>query len=480
MRKVLSFVMVVLSAAVSAGFVACSDDEEEDVFKEIDPVNIYNIRDGYEYVDLELPSGTLWATYNVDAASPADYGSYFAWGETKTKAVYSWKTYTLCDNGSYTSLNKYCIHGSYGTVDNKKFLEPDDDAATVHWGEKWRMPTTKEQHELLNTDYCTWTWTIMKNTKGDTIRGYEIKSKLNGKSIFLPAAGMMADSPIVVNECGCYWSSSLGLNDPKPYYAYSLNFYSNYMDGYSIDRYYGRSVRPVHASPEYIDLGLPSGTLWASHNVGAEYPADYGDYFAWGETEPVDNYGWETYKWCYGSFNTLCKYVPESKKDIYGYSYCEICKESFHHSDVPEDNHEYTPIHFFDDKTQLELEDDAAYIHWGSNWRMPTQKEMKELTNSEYCTWIWTTKINSKGESVYGYKVISNINGNFIFLPATGYNDEDSFLAGYDGYYWTSSLYTQDSSKAFYLDFEAGCGMCNYKCRIHGMSVRPVRVTKSK
>ena len=147
-----------------------------------------------------------------------------------------------------------------------------------------------------------------------------------------------------------------------------------------------------------VDLGLPSGTLWADRNVGADSPEAYGDYFAWGEIEPKTIYGWSNYKWCNGSYDTLTKYCTYS-------------------SDGTVDN-----------KTTLDLEDDAAYVNMGSEWRMPTITEQQELIDN--CTWTWTTQ-----NGVNGYKVTGN-NGNSIFLPAAGFRSgTDLDLAGYDGEY---------------------------------------------
>ena len=119
--------------------------------------------DTHEFVDLGLTSGTLWATMNVGANSPEEYGDYFAWGETSPKEVYNWSTYKWC-KGSYKTMTKYCTSSSYGTVDDKTELELEDDAAHVNWGAAWRMPTKEQQDELRNS--CTWTWTKKNNVNG--------------------------------------------------------------------------------------------------------------------------------------------------------------------------------------------------------------------------------------------------------------------------------------------------------------------------
>ena len=134
--------------------------------------------DSHEWVDLGLPSGTLWATCNVGANSPEEYGDYFAWGEIEQKSKYSWNTYKYCDNTKY-SITKYCAGSHYGVVDNRITLEAIDDAAIVNKGDEWQMPSREQYEELYNDDYTTTTWV---NQNGVT--GLSIISKTNGKSIF--------------------------------------------------------------------------------------------------------------------------------------------------------------------------------------------------------------------------------------------------------------------------------------------------------
>ena len=189
---------------------------------------------GHEYVDLGL--SVKWATCNVGAKKPEDYGDYFAWGETKPKTTYNCSTYKWC-RGSYDKLTKYNNKSSYGTVDNKTQLELSDDAARANWGGSWRMPTKAEQDELCNN--CTWTWTTQKGVKG-----YKVTSKKNGKSIFLPAAGCRYDSSLTdAGSYGDYWSSSLDTDYPSG--AYYLGFDSSYVGWSGSGRCYGHSVRPV-------------------------------------------------------------------------------------------------------------------------------------------------------------------------------------------------------------------------------------------
>ena len=205
---------------------------------------VKGIENGYEWVDLGLPSGLKWATCNIGATTPEGYGDYFAWGEIAPKEDYSsyWETYKYC-NGSETSLTKYCNNSSYGYngfTDNKTTLDLSDDAARANWGGKWRMPTQAEYDELINN--CTWTRTTQSG-----VNGYSVTSKTNGNSIFLPAAGYRSDTSVYgVGFCGYYWSSSLYESDPDFVY----NLMSLYSDSVVLlhcggPRYGGQTVRAV-------------------------------------------------------------------------------------------------------------------------------------------------------------------------------------------------------------------------------------------
>lgn len=212
--------------------------------------------DGAQAVDLGLPSGIKWANMNIGATTPEGYGDYFAWGDpepyytaghsqdnpcsnwkTGKSAGYDWASYKWC-NGSRDTLTKYCTSSSYGTVDNKTTIEPDDDAAHVNWGGNWRMPTREELDELRSN--CTWTWTTQKGVKG-----YKVSSKTNSNFIFLPAAGFRCLNRFGVYGSGAdgyYWTSSLSTSD-----TYCARYI--YLEMFAVrndwDRYYGMSVRAV-------------------------------------------------------------------------------------------------------------------------------------------------------------------------------------------------------------------------------------------
>ena len=197
----------------------------------------------HDYVDLGLPSGTLWATCNVGASTPYDYGNYFAWGETSTKDTYSWSTYTWCE-GSVKTLTKYCTDSSFGYngfKDNKKELDLADDAAYMNWGPGWRMPTKAQMEELYSE--CTRTWTSLNGVNGYVVKGP------NNNTIFLPAAGHRSNNSLN-NEGldGYYWSRTL--NDISPNYAWTLHFFSSVIDMRDYGRYFGQSVRPVRVQQQ--------------------------------------------------------------------------------------------------------------------------------------------------------------------------------------------------------------------------------------
>lgn len=201
----------------------------------------------HDYVNLGLPSGTLWATCNVGATTPEGYGDYFAWGETETKTTYNWSTYKYC-NGGFNQLTKYCNKSSYGYNDfrdNLTILLPEDDVATANWGDDWCIPTSDQWSELIQN--TTYTWTTQNDVNG------WLFTAQNGRNLFLPAAGYRGDVSLdFAGSRGDYWSSSL--NTDYPDLARHLLFNSDYCiitgyDLYGSQRYYGRSVRPVQCVP---------------------------------------------------------------------------------------------------------------------------------------------------------------------------------------------------------------------------------------
>ena len=246
-------------------FVSCSDDDKENASSNGGSSGHAGTENGHEYVDLGLPSGTKWATCNVGASKPQDYGNYYAWGETTTKSTYSWSTYKY--GSEYDELTKYCNSSSYGKdgfTDSKTTLDLSDDAAYVNWGGKWRMPTKAQQDELRKQ--CYWVWTssynnsnvagyIVYKAKISSDKGQKIyKDKtpsssysLSDAHIFLPAAGGRHDGVLLNAGFNCsYWSSSRTAG--ASFDAWRVDFTSfnvDYVNGYDAYRYLGQSVRAV-------------------------------------------------------------------------------------------------------------------------------------------------------------------------------------------------------------------------------------------
>lgn len=184
------------------------------------------------------------------------------------------------------------------------------------------------------------------------------------------------------------------------------------------------------ADHDYVDLDLPSGTLWATCNVGADKPEEFGYYYAWGETSTKNSYSSSNYKWYIGSDESFGKYG---------------------------------------DYANLDVSDDAAYVNWGSNWRMPNDYDFRELINSHNTT---TEKVTQNG--VIGLKITSRSNGKSIFLPLAGYINGSTLIgAGTNAYYWSSETY--DEERVCYLHIQNGDVTVSDCSRYMGQSIRPVR-----
>lgn len=415
-------------------FSACGDDDDESNT----PSQQRKTIDGYEYVDLGL--SVKWATCNVNAKSFLDAGGFFQYGNPHSLSFVS----------DY-QLPTYEIGGT------------DLDPATFYMGSKWRMPTRAEMLELVNG--CTWKVT----TSNSGQRYYIGTSKKNSRQIFIPASGAYplgnTNSSIVYENQQC-WLMTSTLDDsgnPRPYILKiqylsdsnnSINVTTN-----EVGRYSGMPVRAVsvangdgesggdngqgdngNAKPfgeapetaEAVDLGLPSGTLWANMNVGATKAGEVGDYFAWGEVEPKEFYSWDTYKWSTQTGQT--KYIKEEQ--------------------------------------ELELEDDAAYMNWGKDWRMPSRAQIDELFNY--------TRQETYG-SQSGVYIISEINGEAIFFPASGGLKYEDMPSGNDGFYWSRTGSMDSSGEGFGMIFhftfsydDCSCMYSSYE-RCIGQNVRAVR-----
>lgn len=173
-----------------------------------------NTINGHEYVDLGLPSGTKWATMNIGAKDAKKLGNMYSWGETSGfnngKRDFSWNTYKYCKSSS-DALTKY----NYGKTDNKKELDLSDDVAYTEWGSRWRIPSREQFEELLDSKNCSFEY-VSSSNETDT-SGYLIKSKRNGKTIFLPAAGCISGTEFKsMNVQGYYWTRSLKWQTENP------------------------------------------------------------------------------------------------------------------------------------------------------------------------------------------------------------------------------------------------------------------------
>lgn len=364
-------------------------------------------------VDLGLPSGVKWANCNVGASSPEEFGGYYAWGETFEKDSYAITDYTY-----YKSSKQEWV--DIGTnISGTRY-----DVACQKWGGDWRMPTKEEIEELI--DECSWQWTSINKVNGYRITGP------NGNSIFIPAAGYRVDNGLYRRGYQAIsWSDKVVFAG-----AHCLRFGDAKWERSIIDRYVGVSVRPVcgvfksKVVGEAVDLGL--SVKWASCNVGAESPEDYGGYYAWGETKEKNDY-------------------TSSTSITYGLSTSELRSQGIIDSD---DN--------------LTAAYDAATDNWGSSWRMPTKEEIEELCNK--CFWKWTSVNGVSGRKVTGP------NGNSIFLPAAGYRDgTEIYYRGSDGDHWSGTLGESSSYYACYLYFSSDYHYRgSYYYRYYGLTVRPV------
>ena len=231
----LASLLFVFSCACNEGGKPKTDNPE------VDPVDTVDVADvepeGFKIAAVDLGLSVKWANANLGANAPEEYGDYYAWGETATKEKYDWSTYKFSKGGP-AKLTKYNIDSEFGTVDKKKVLLAEDDAATAILGEKWRIPTLKEWEELLGK--CKWTRESVNDVPGFRV------TATNGNNIFIPAAGSRDSRRIShVGEDGFYWSSSLLEEEPSA--AMSMHFGSygaagTYMYHY---RFYGQSVRAV-------------------------------------------------------------------------------------------------------------------------------------------------------------------------------------------------------------------------------------------
>ncbi len=461
-------------------------------------------------INLGLPSGTLWATCNVGADYPDEVGDYFAWGETQTKSKYDWTTYTLTNGAynKLTEYCSNSTYGNNGFTDTKTVLDASDDVATQQWGEVWHIPTQEQWQELI--DHCTWEWEgvgyLVKSKSNNNSIFLPLSGFYNGETLSNPEIGYYwsstLNSGLPFEAYRIAFSYNASGSTPSSYKVFSTYrsygqlirpvhvprhtitvtaedggtatgggdynegktatltatpnagyIFTGWSDGntdnprtvtVTQDSTFTATFKSIGA--EYVDLGLPSGTLWAKFNVGAFDEYGRGNHFAWGETAPKSNYAWSTYT--YGTENALTKYCSDSN---YGNE---------------------------DTKVVLDSIDDAATVNWGGKWRTPTIDEWKELIDS--CTWEWQGKYEGAdsifAQFEYGYLVTSKTNGKHIFLPASGYYDGTEYTRpNAYGNYWSASLNESNPSQAHRPDFANDFVSTGYSSRREGLSVRPVQ-----
>ncbi|MBR2090519.1 MAG: hypothetical protein IJ905_09195 [Fibrobacter sp.] len=485
-----------------------------------------------QYVDLGLPSGTLWATCNVGADKPEGLGDYFAWGETKPKTVYEWSSYAYMNdakmdgrNGmkkdsNWFNINKYTfdcdLKGGiwYSGVtfigDNKKTLEAIDDAAAANWGGDWAMPTADDWKELISNSYFAHTdnysgksgWLVYKAKaeadKGKTDGTPSATYSTADTHIFLPAAGYNIGTIQKASECH-YWSSSLSEYHTQNAQSFEIDSRNGARVETTFSRDYGNTVRPVcprsgktngHVA---VDLGLPSGKMWATSNVGAKTPQAAGNYYMWGMTTKPKTYGITSYKHMLPGWEKIMgkEFVNQYQLYIFINKY-----------QIPDENCGGTWFKWKgnswqflgDGKKTLDAADDAATANWGGKWRMPTQKEWEELYKNSYG--VWTENYNGSGVNgwvFYKAKAAANKNkraykgqtplasyslsDTHIFLPASGQWWSNINDRGKKCNYWLSNLGGTESRGANGInigpkstDF-AGIGGGT---RFMGYTVRPV------
>lgn len=454
----------------------------------------------YEYVDLGL--SVNWATMNVGATVPEEYGDYFAWGETQPKTEYLWTNYKYCQgtNNTITKYTKGSTYANNGVIDNKVLLDSEDDAATANWGDPWRMPTIAEVSELIKN-------TQWSRVKINDVYGYKLTSKKAGytdKWIFIPASGYMNGTNLRIDEPNpsdeknkaICWAKDL-YTDYRLAYRFEMYYngyyeYSSYVDHASNGRYIGAPVRPVRNKKSNsgitginLDRTSISAVVGLSEKLTATLSKSEGavnTIVEWSSSNPsvaTVNYNGTvtpvapgitviTAKSPFGGFTATCNisvsnYSPQEIIDLglsvkwrsmnlgaesveeYGDYYAWGHTETLYDDGYSWDSYKYgtsystqTKYNTTDKKKVLESGDDAAMAELGNGWRMPTAEELRELLSE--CSWSCVT---FKGTN--GYKVTSNKVGyadKWIFLPFAGYRYSKSLAyAGSGGYYWTSSLY---------------------------------------
>ena len=370
-----------------------------------------------DFVDLGLPSGTKWAKYNIEASSPEKVGKYYAWGEKAAKSTYTWKNYKYCSGTATTCKN----------IGDDISKNPAYDIAYSLYQEAGAgIPTAQQWNELISK--CTWKESTKNKVKGYTVTGP------NGNTIFLPFSGCSYDGKDYgIGNYAYYWTSNnVSSNKSKARGAYIKTGVKSSIT--NLNRRTGVAIRPVitpvaeETAMELVDLGL--SVKWASQNLGADTEKDYGDYFAWGETEPKSSYTWKNYKYANGTAGSAYNIGTDISQTTY----------------------------------------DAAFST-DEGLALPTSAQWKELI--EKCTWKEETVGGTKGFRVTGPS------GKSIFLPFSGCSyDGKQVGTNANAYYWTSgnsASYTS-KAKATYLKSGATTMVTSIQRRT-GAAIRPVECT---
>ena len=370
--------------------------------------------DKVEYVDLGLPSGNLWAKCNLGASSPEAYGDYYAWGEVEPKQEYTKSNHKWYKEGAPSQG-----FTKYNNEDGKLTLEDEDDAVIQKLGNGWRTPTLADFRELTNQKYTT-----IEKTTLNGVAGYQITSKKNKKSIFIPFAGFKnSEKPqtraISDDEEVAVCMTNLRRIDNMVYNAWTFAFQNDRIGRYGKRRPDGISIRPVKGPGvpvpnNCVDLGLASGLLWAKCNLGTTEPTELGDYYAWAETSTKKKYYSDNYK--HFKIDGGIKVLKYNEKD---------------------------------GKTVLDLNDDAARANIGAGYRIPTKEDWEELL--EDCKWeaVTTTLseiIDPSQTKVIARWKVTGPSGNSIVLPMTSGFRGDGWgvQPDNDTYYTTANLYPAD------------------------------------
>ena len=370
--------------------------------------------DKVEYVDLGLPSGNLWAKCNLGASSPEAYGDYYAWGEVEPKQEYTKSNHKWYKEGAPSQG-----FTKYNNEDGKLTLEDEDDAVIQKLGNGWRTPTLADFRELTNQKYTT-----IEKTTLNGVAGYQITSKKNKKSIFIPCAGFKnSEKPqtraISDDEEVAVCMTNLRRIDNMVFNAWTFAFQQDRIGRYGKRRPDGISIRPVKGPGvpvpnNCVDLGLASGLLWAKCNLGTTDPTQLGDYYAWGETSTKKKYYSDNYK--HFKIDGGIKVLKYNEKD---------------------------------GKTVLDLNDDAARANIGAGYRIPTKEDWEELL--EDCKWeaVTTTLseiIDPSQTKVIARWKVTGPSGNSIVLPMTSGFRGDGWgvQPDNDTYYTTANLYPAD------------------------------------